>query len=323
MEKPTLFGLIEFSTPLYCSADALGQAIDISIGGHVGTLTLPSLPNWSKQKEEPLAKSLLGPIQARTWKKGENLIYWGSLNSYPQGDATVLLALMEFPSSHDHLESDAQKIYEGFGIWLKLFEEYVILLTTQNTRNNVSVSGESKSIEILTLKEARLKYIPRTTHPIVTIESSDVDKYLHLEQLIEAARLSSKSLPPRFQYQLILEAYKARKDSDYRKAIVEAANALEACLTERIMEEFDRQRLSFGEKLLQKFRMLGGRFELVKLLGIALPNKDYESLINKPRNDVIHRGAFPDKKLANQVITEVEELLRLFSPQVQQDAQES
>jgi len=65
--------------------------------------------------------------------------------------------------------------------------------------------------------------------------------------------------------------------------------------------------------------MLGGRFELIKLLGVALPNKDYEVLVNKPRNDVVHRGAFPNKALANQVVTEVEGLLRLFSPKINQD----
>jgi len=70
----------------------------------------------------------------------------------------------------------------------------------------------------------------------------------------------------------------------------------------------------------RSFVCLGGRFELVRLLGISLPEKDYEKLVIRPRNDVVHKGAFPDKMLANQVIAEVEKLLRLFSPRVHQDA---
>ena len=69
--------------------------------------------------------------------------------------------------------------------------------------------------------------------------------------------------------------------------------------------------------------MLSGRFELVRLLGIALPEKDYVTLIVNPRNDVIHRADFPSKALSNQAITEVEELLRLFSPQLNQDVKEA
>jgi len=57
---------------------------------------------------------------------------------------------------------------------------------------------------------------------------------------------------------MLLEAYAARKNEDYRKAIIEAATALEICLTARISEEFDTLRISFGEQLLQKFRMPRG-----------------------------------------------------------------
>lgn len=65
--------------------------------------------------------------------------------------------------------------------------------------------------------------------------------------------------------------------------------------------------------------MLGGRFKLVKKLGISLPNKNYEDLINNPRNEVIHDGSFSDRKLVNQVIGEVVEILQLFSPKFHQD----
>jgi hypothetical protein len=145
---------------------------------------------------------------------------------------------------------------------------------------------------------------------------SAVDESLHLEQFREAAQLASKVLQPRLHYRMLLEAYSARRTEDYRKAIIEAATALEICLTMRILDEFNAQGISFGEKLLQKFRMLGGRFELVKLLDISLPDKDYSTLVINPRNEVIHRASFPDKQLANQVIAEVEELLHLFSPQL-------
>ena len=79
------------------------------------------------------------------------------------------------------------------------------------------------------------------------------------------------------------------------------------------------QRISFGDRLLKKFRMLGGRIELLRIMGITLPNKDYEALVVGPRNDVVHKAGFPDERLAHQVICEVEDILRLFSPKIHED----
>jgi hypothetical protein len=326
MQEFILYGIIEFSTALLCSADALGQSVNITIRGNSGILTLPTRTEWESNENDSFNHSnklLLGPIPARTWKRGDALIYWGKPISYPSGESDVERALFEFKFRSEDHETNAQQIYQGFGEWLDLFEKYVIILTTQNTRcRMVSHDGPGR-LELLLNDGDKLKYISKKNiGPNATIYFSTEDYSLHLEQLMEAARLSSLGLPPKFEYVLFLEAYNARRNADYRKAIIEAANALEICLTERIMVEFNHQRITFGEKLLQKFRMLGGRFELIKLLGVPLPNKDYEALINKPRNDVVHRGAFPDQALSNRVISEVEELLRLFSPQIYQDNDE-
>lgn len=124
-----VLGILEFTKQLYCDADSLGQATDISLAGFAGKLTLPSLPEWGENETDPLHKTLLGPEPARTWKRGETLIYWGSPTSYPTGTATVELALFEFDLESDNYDTNAQKIYDTFGTWLNLFEDYVKLIT--------------------------------------------------------------------------------------------------------------------------------------------------------------------------------------------------
>ncbi|RJX34670.1 MAG: hypothetical protein C4531_03600 [Desulfurivibrio sp.] len=232
----------------------------------------------------------------------------------------VELALFEFFLEPENADTITQEIYAAFDSWRRLFEQYVKLLTTQGTRNSISGGDGPGRLELLFEVDSGIKYISRSTAPILILEISGNDESLHLEQMKKAALLASKGLSPRLQYRMLLEAYSARRNEDYRKAIIEGATALEVCLTMRILEEFNTQGISFGEKLLQKFRMLGGRFELIRLLGISLPEKDYSTLIINPRNDVIHHAAFPDKALANQVIREVEELLQLFSPQLYENA---
>ena len=318
--KKPLFGIVKFSPSLCCAANALGCTVDVIVGGIKGTLTLPSLPNWGPEEEYPLHKPLLGPIQARTWKQGNELMFWGEPHSYPGGESAVEQALFEFLLEQDGFDTAAQCIYNGFEPWLDLFEKYVILLSTQGRCSRVTVKNpRANQIHLLHPEESKPSFKHITYPQSITVNIATGGD-LQREQFEEISRMSSELLPPRLEYLLLLEAYTARRNQDYRKAIIEASNALEVSLTNRISEEFKIQAVSFGEKLLKKFRMLGGRFELARLLSIPLPLKDYENLIIVPRNDVVHKAGFPDEKLAHQVISEVEEVLRLFSPKIHEVA---
>lgn len=60
-----VFGIVEFAEALFCAADSLGQTVNISLAERAGTLTLPSLPEWGENEQDPLHKPLLGPPLAR------------------------------------------------------------------------------------------------------------------------------------------------------------------------------------------------------------------------------------------------------------------
>ncbi|WP_338462132.1 hypothetical protein VZH09_01095 [Synechococcus elongatus IITB7] len=315
-----IFGVVSFTEPLYCAADSLGKTISISLQGIEGSLTLPSLPTWDESEKNSWHKPLLGPLPARSWKRGGELIFWGCPISYPQGEASVELALFEFLVESGNIDATAQLIYSNFDDWLQLFEQYIKLITKQGTKNNILDPNRTKNIDLVFYDNCQLTSIVPSNReePVVIIEQS-VDESLHLNQLEYASQLASRSCKPHLHYQMLLEAYSARRRNDYRKAIIEAATALEIGLTTRLEEELKLRGVSFGEKLLQKFKMLSGRLELAKLLEIPLPNKNYYELILNPRNDVIHRATSPDKNLTDKVIFEVEEILYSISPQVHVD----
>ena len=323
MGEFVLVGIVTFSTELFCAKDALGNSVNVHIGAVLGKLTLPFLPQWRDKEDDPLHKPLLGPPAARNWKRGDTPIIWGWPCSYPNGDSLVERALLEFNVEPNDCRIRAQRIYRSFSDWLDLFHEYVVLLTRQNTRCRVSGGTGPGDLELLLQDSDGVKHIGKTDPETISIEMSSEDESLHLKQFEEASHFASLRLRPRLEYRLMLGAYRARRDADYRKALIEAATALEVCLTNRALEEFAKQGISFGKGLLEKFRTLNGRFELLRLLGVSLPSKSYKDLIVDPRNDVIHRADFPSKKLANQVIAEVEELLRLFSPQLHQPVGEN
>jgi hypothetical protein len=320
VELIKLYGLIEFSDGLYCAADSLGRSAIIVLANYTANFTFPSLPVWEQNEKDPLNKYLLGPKPADKWKRGDELIFWGKPTSYPDGNSQVNFALLDFSLAPEVIEIATQEIYLSFPTWLDLFEKYVMLLTKQNTKNRIlSNRGGHSKLELLHKDGKKLNYIPSNTIQSIHLSLDTVDESLHYEQFVEASRLSSKNLKPRLEYQLLLEAYYAQRNDDYRKVIIEGASALEVCLTSRIQEELDKQGIKFGKKLLDRFKMLSGRFELVKMLEIELPDKDYKTIIIDPRNDVVHRASYPDRKTAYLFIDEVENLINLLTPQLNEN----
>lgn len=313
MSKKTIFGKVEFPSPLFCSADVLGKAVHVTIGKQAGTLTLPSLPDWEVEEDHLDKRLLMAPSEAIEWGR-EGPLYWGQRLDSPFGASLVKLALLKMDLRQDNFESASQEVYECFPAWIALFDQYVTLLTTKKSFQYVS--DEPGHLELLTCKEGQLTDIPTTrcSDMNVYLDVDGPDKFLRFEQFEKAASYSSSNLSPRLEYKMLLQAYRAREEEDHRKAIVEAANALEISLTKRLKEEFQNQNISFGQALLNKYGMLNGKFELARVLGIQLPDKDYKRLVMEPRNDVVHKAHFPTRPIVNQYITEVEEILRLFSP---------
>lgn len=62
---------------------------------------------------------------------------------------------------------------------------------------------------------------------------------------------------------------------------------MEVCIINRIKKEFINANISYGEKLLKKFKSLGDRFLLAETIGIKLPTKDYNKKIIEPRNNTL------------------------------------
>jgi len=80
--------------------------------------------------------------------------------------------------------------------------------------------------------------------------------------------------------------------------IIESASSVEITLTDAIQRKFDSMGITFGRGLFENFRTLNGRIELAKLVGLPISESDLKDCLVKPRNQVAHRGAFPDEATA-------------------------
>lgn len=315
-----IFGIIDFEISLYCSREVLGQSYEIVIGGQKGLLELPFLPHWGEKEKDPLHMHLRPPLRAEKWKRGVQPIYWGAPNSYPSGLSLVEKALFVF-ECQDPLPNIevGNAIYKASPSWLELFETYVELISKQNITIDRTIKRCTDRLDLFSFSdEGKNLRVYHHSEPIV-ICLSDKDTSIKNEQLKKICELCSIGKRPLIEYRIMLEAYRAYAREDYRKSILESATAVELCLTNRIKNEFEVIGLSFGEKLLKKFRMLGGRFELIRLLEIELPEIDYQKLLIDPRNEVVHKAHFPDGSIASKVIEVSEGLLALFSPELAEE----
>lgn len=308
MSEP-IYGLLSFPAPLHCAKETLGARTEISIGGVKGSFQLPLPPEWKPLEDDPLGKFLVPPKRAKTWKRGDKPLFWGRPRNYPKGDAEVHQALMVFLVGDDKRPEARRSIFAAFGHWIELFDIYVALLTRRDmSRSSVSSMYNSR-LELPSFNKNRG---PDRAHDLrnpVLIQVSLDDPVLNRDQFRRICRWCSSGKRPSLEYRLMFEAYQAWNKQDYRKAVIESATAAEVALTKRLTTEFKKRDIDFGEGLLDRFRTLGGIFELVRLLGITLPTKDYKQLLIEPRNKVAHKANFPTSDIAKTVITTTEELL--------------
>ncbi len=316
-----MLGLIEFPTSLRLAPDAIGATLEASIGEAVCSILLPTLSSGASDKADPIRYVLDGPGPASQWEKDGKLLNWGIYYLTAEPEAHVSFALLNVPCSDLDAHRCAQDIYRDFPKWVEVFEGYLTLLTKQNTRNSLISSLSPSRLELFQRTENVLRPMPDDHGLNIEIDWLTEDDRIYLEDLREACSLTNSGTDPRLEYRILLRAYEAQNKNDYRMAVIEAASALEVALTSCALTECRNQGIAFGKALIEKYRMLGGRFELVEMLGVALPSprKEYQSLVIQPRNDALHKAGSPTRQTARQMIETVESLLKVLSPQLSEE----
>jgi hypothetical protein len=312
----TVYGIAWFAEAIACARDVLGHRQVISIGGVEGTIEFPSLPVWSNAESDPLNMSLIAPDAAKTWKRGGEPIWWGRPTSYPAGDSSVNCVLLEFVIEESELKKVANKIRDAFMQWRSTFDEFLELITKQRRTRAIEVTGEVSGLHMF-YRDAQDNHVwaydDNSMH--VTITSSREDTRLKLAQLKQICSLCSSNTRPSLEYLLQLDAYRAFRRADYRKAVIDSATAAEVVLTKAIIKRCDETGQK-AKKLLKKpgNTTLGGRHALASTLAVPLPDFDLRKLVIKPRNDAVHEGKAMIKSTATQAVRAVDELLTLLNP---------
>ena len=310
-----IYGIIELDPPIICSKEVLGSSEPVIVSGVRGRLELPHAPDWSAPSENPTRDPLRPPEIARTWKQGDRLMIWGFPESYPNCVSRVERMLLLFELPEQEVSASATLIYRGYSKWWSLFNDYFELITRQRRSRNQRIDVDAHNFDLFRWGSDNQPERPYTKEPIkIEIRMLSDDLLLTPAQLTKITSLASTLTELAIELKVQLEAYRALGVSDFRKAIIETAVAAELALTNAVRARFQSDGIAYGDKLLEKFRMLGGRLELSRIVNIPLPQLDFSAQLVEPRNQVIHQADFANEERATQAVKATDELLRLLWP---------
>ena len=302
-------GLMTLSEGILCKKEVLGQIYGAEIAGEKVSICFPRYPIV----EEGVAAvgfqyPLRPPEIGDSWRRGDKSLEWGRPLSYPYGDAVVESLALYADCEEKEAENTAQNLYNNITKWEHAFVDYIILETKQNSFRSNSFRRKTCDLNIWAEK-----HIPdRRIHPITACIIRGESFYASNEQIYGAIQFASSGKEFLLEYQMLLSAYEARSKNRNRSAVLDATAAIEIVLNNQIKNYCQSKGID-TDILLKKYRYLGEKFELVKIIDASFPKEDYQSTIVYPRNAVMHnKDVYPSDETTNKLIRCVEKYLEHF-----------
>lgn len=310
-------GIVHFPSPLRCLAQMLGAELVVSLADINGILALPG--SSSPTNDGPFQRWLSPPpgasSQLLAGRSNEMWGFDGINNDRARAAAKVHAAVMYFDLpdsfSDDEVKERGESIGEAYERWLTLFWQWLEAL------NEVSYLDPNHRTN---KQEIQLRGLMQDGYRQANITSMDVTLIMGLppaseETLGVAIRLASEDLEVPLEHRLLAEARSALRLGDHRQAILDASTATELALNNSVDRELATSGLTANAQTLldSAYRMLGNRVKLAGALGIALPPRLRERLV-EPRNRVMHRGLEVDQSGAVDAVAASAEVIRALSP---------
>ena len=291
-----------------CDLETLGAVFDITVGGVPGKLALPCAPEEWPDKVDNLGSITLRPPRSEdggpNWRDD---MHWGRAYSLwgPRDDrkrqATfgINYLHLSFEVPLGQVEQVCKTVAADEKRWLYQFFGYYDLFF----KHKLSLSGspsdlqpKTPTLDLFALEDGKRKQIlygaPETFQICI---DRDYPKCVK-GQFERICQLASDGREMPLAYQIQLSAYTAFADRDLKKAIVETASATEIALSQNLLKLLElKGGAKFAKGVLGRFRTLGGRVDLAKLM--ELPSFDRskcEKLLINPRNKAVHEGEVHD-----------------------------
>jgi hypothetical protein len=293
-----LEGYIQFNNAIPISMECLGKKYPIKISGINGFIATPRMfegyNESSEQKLGPLQSPNCGNIKYR------NQFYWGSVQSWPNGDSHIVACSIVFPDiDNDSFHEIGNKIVSELEEWRNLLIDNISVMFQEDFRGNTrSIISKSNGLNTFTLFKKTTgsdkEFIPEEyrneTIFIFLKDRLDFNQNLFQKVLDETSQKKKPLLP----FYFFLDAERAKFELNYRKSILDLATAVEVCFSLIIVNRLTAQN-KLNNYIISKHYSLRQKRELLVAFEVKLPfsDKDYTENLDKIRNRVIHGGYSP------------------------------
>lgn len=310
-------GVVYFPSRLPCKADALEASLNIEIGGTKGVLVLPGPP---RPPDDGPFRSWLSPPPVASPELTQGLPsdmwgYSGNAHRHLGPFSKVKAAVVQFhlldSFDDEAVKERAKHIGDDYDRWLRLLWTWLQAL---NGMSYLDPNHNERRYQVQLRGLMNDGYGQANTTSINTTVITDLIPTSE-ETLQAAGSLASEDRNVPLEHRLLSEARSALLVGDRRQAILDAATAAELTLTDSVDRALSTSGLSVkAQSIVSKgFRMLGNRVRLAASLGISLPPKVKERLVES-RNKVIHAGIEVAQKEAADAVSASAELVQALSP---------
>lgn len=329
-----VLGDYELIHPLDCDSDIIGKEFEIHLDNVVGKILFPKLsPDFINAQnigelktENHVIPGLVCPISGMKSGNEQDAFgctKWGQTMSFPKGNSLVKRVMVEFFSLENNLEIDAQTIYNHIDSWFERFYDiYEIVSMRAAKKKEVKTPTLVQGYGFRNTGVILYAVDPKTGKLISIHNNNDAGAHITLEllsgslkydELERIINLTNEQKDLTFDYRYFLEGLRAFFEEDYKKTITVCSPALEAAILNGIKKFAISKDIYFLDKLLKKYRMLGGYFALANDIDMKLPTQDYKSALLDLRNNVVHNGYAPTKEEADKYLKDVRLYLDTFS----------
>lgn len=329
-----ILGDYELKYPLDCDSEIMGKEFNIHLGNVVGKILFPklspvfisALTTGKLECENHVIPGPVCPINGMTWGNEQDSFgctHWGQTMSFPDGNSLVNQIMVEFSPYEEDLKIDSQTIYDHIDSWFERFYDIYEVISMKSAKSKKVktppfVQGygfRSTGVILHAVDPNTKKLMPihndNDNGAHITLDFSN--GHIKYDELIKIIDLANEQSDMTFSFRYFLEGLRAFFEEDYKKAVTVCSPALEAALLNGIKNFADSKNIYFLDKLLKKYRMLGGYFALATDINMKLPTQDYKTALLDLRNNVVHNGYAPTREEADKYLKDVRLYLDTFS----------
>ncbi|MER7403073.1 hypothetical protein ABT373_11440 [Streptomyces sp. NPDC000070] len=340
-----LVAVYDLPASLTFAGECLGSSVPVCIAGIGGKVYLPLLHAAGDYPSlvHPSLDDLPGHVETLLLRRGErDHWFWGTVRSWNsvsqevnRAEVSVLLFRFEGLSSREIQYGDylhgrgyptgnpVDQIFQEIDSWFEALRLWVRALTAQHVDQQVdakSITVTAQGLEVLTV-EGNTVSLPRTPSS-VTVRVMDFDP-LDLKTWRRALNLVSQGATPPIEYSLVGSARVELRLGQHRRAVVDAAMAVELVLTRFLNANISallpglKTTLSGNEQTLGWLIKTMPKTKALPAATSSILNQlpaDCESGLLVTRNDVVHRNKDVTYVDASRAVEIAASVVKLVNP---------